>query len=103
MATTDSKMEHPVADPVEEVEKNSGASIGSSSARGELHEDDYAPTNEPSTTSDGGKIEKTKSEASVNDVSSIPNGGLRAWLQVLGAFALFFNTWCVRTVRQRRL
>ncbi|EME85210.1 uncharacterized protein MYCFIDRAFT_65738 [Pseudocercospora fijiensis CIRAD86] len=22
-----------------------------------------------------------------------PNGGLRAWLQVLGAFILFFNTW----------
>ena len=22
-----------------------------------------------------------------------PNGGLKAWLQVLGAFLLFFNTW----------
>ncbi|KAF2190959.1 MFS general substrate transporter [Zopfia rhizophila CBS 207.26] len=30
---------------------------------------------------------------SVNNVSSIPNGGLRAWLQVLGAFFLFFNSW----------
>jgi hypothetical protein len=23
----------------------------------------------------------------------IPNGGLQAWLQVLGAWILFFNTW----------
>lgn len=31
----------------------------------------------------------------VNDVESIPNGGLAAWLQVLGAFFLFFNSWYV--------
>jgi hypothetical protein len=31
--------------------------------------------------------------AHVADVSSIPNGGLKAWLQVLGSFFLFFNTW----------
>ncbi|GAM84094.1 hypothetical protein ANO11243_020860 [Dothideomycetidae sp. 11243] len=30
---------------------------------------------------------------SVNDVSSIPDGGLVAWLQVLGSFFLFFNNW----------
>jgi hypothetical protein len=29
----------------------------------------------------------------VNDLSSVPNGGLRAWLQVAGSFFLFFNTW----------
>jgi hypothetical protein len=29
----------------------------------------------------------------VNDLSSVPNGGLQAWLQVAGAFVLFFNTW----------
>jgi hypothetical protein len=34
-----------------------------------------------------------KKVASVNDVAAIPNGGLRAWLQVLGSFFLFFNTW----------
>lgn len=28
-----------------------------------------------------------------------PDGGLFAWLQVAGAFFLFFNSWCV-TVRQ---
>jgi hypothetical protein len=26
-------------------------------------------------------------------VDDIPNGGLVAWLQVLGAFFLWFNTW----------
>jgi hypothetical protein len=30
---------------------------------------------------------------SVNNVSAIPNGGMTAWLQVLGAFFLFFNSW----------
>ncbi|KAM0420394.1 hypothetical protein ACHAPT_011814 [Fusarium lateritium] len=27
------------------------------------------------------------------DLSSIPNGGLLAWLQVAGSFMLYFNTW----------
>jgi hypothetical protein len=30
---------------------------------------------------------------SVHDMSSVPNGGLRAWLQVLGGFFVLFNTW----------
>lgn len=30
---------------------------------------------------------------SANDTSSIPNGGIKAWLQVLGTFFIFFNTW----------
>ncbi|OCL08237.1 MFS general substrate transporter [Glonium stellatum] len=30
---------------------------------------------------------------SVNHVDSIPNGGLKAWLQVLGSFFIFFNSW----------
>jgi hypothetical protein len=42
---------------------------------------------------DGVNLEKKTTKASVNNVSSIPNGGLRAWLQVLGVFFLFFNTW----------
>ena len=29
---------------------------------------------------------------SVNNIKSVPNGGLRAWLQVLGSFFLFWNT-----------
>jgi hypothetical protein len=27
--------------------------------------------------------------------NEIPNGGLKAWLQVLGSFLLFLNTWYV--------
>ena len=27
--------------------------------------------------------------------SDIPDGGVKAWLQVAGGFALFFNTWQV--------
>lgn len=46
---------------------------------------------------DGGALEKQitakSANPSVNNVSAIPNGGLRAWLQVLGAFFLFFNSW----------
>lgn len=26
-------------------------------------------------------------------IDTIPNGGAMAWLQVLGSFFLFFNTW----------
>lgn len=40
--------------------------------------------------SDGAQLKKL---ASVNDASAIPNGGLQAWLQVLGSFFLFFNSW----------
>lgn len=32
-------------------------------------------------------------KTSVNNVSSVPNGGTKAWLQVLGAHFLFFNSW----------
>jgi hypothetical protein len=45
-------------------------------------------------------IERVKSkQPSVNNISSIPNGGLKAWLQVLGAFFLFFNSWYVHPSR----
>ncbi|KMU75800.1 hypothetical protein CISG_05197 [Coccidioides immitis RMSCC 3703] len=64
------------------------------------------PTNEkPAETAEPGaalqnsdeesdkKIDPGKEKASVNNVSSVPNGGTRAWLQVLGAHFLFFNSW----------
>ena len=35
------------------------------------------------------------SKPNVNDASEVPNGGLWAWLQVLGAFFLLFNSWGV--------
>jgi hypothetical protein len=60
----------------------------------------HSPANQPIENAaeadeglDSAKLEKKATKASVNNVSSIPNGGLRAWLQVLGVFFLFFNTW----------
>jgi hypothetical protein len=61
----------PVKDDVESKAALSPAGIPSS-----------APTAKPS-------------QGHVNDLSSVPNGGLRAWLQVAGAFMLFFNSWYV--------
>lgn len=36
-------------------------------------------------------VNETKPAASAAD--AIPNGGLTAWLQVVGAFFLMFNSW----------
>jgi hypothetical protein len=45
---------------------------------------------------DSAKLEPVQSRhPSVRDASSIPNGGLWAWLQVLGGFFLLFNSWYV--------
>ncbi len=51
------------------------------------NEEDQEETNEA-------VLELTPStHAQASDASSIPNGGLRAWLQVLGSFFLLFNSW----------
>jgi hypothetical protein len=39
--------------------------------------------------------EKSIPKPEANDRNAIPNGGLDAWLQVLGGFMLFFNTFGV--------
>lgn len=39
------------------------------------------------------QLSDTATKANVNDTDSIPNGGTIAWLQVLGTFFIFFNTW----------
>ncbi|KAH0156048.1 MFS general substrate transporter, partial [Aureobasidium melanogenum] len=59
------------------------------------------PVAEEHQRTDGGDVEKqttTRSirsgkAVSVNNVAAIPNGGTKAWLQVLGAWVLFFNSW----------
>lgn len=48
---------------------------------------------EDDTTADGEGLRKVKSKYSVRDAGSIPDGGLWAWLQVLGGFFLLFNSW----------
>lgn len=37
-----------------------------------------------------------------NPHGDIPNGGVVAWLQVLGSFFLFFNSWYVQTLEGLR-
>jgi hypothetical protein len=46
------------------------------------------------TSKEGEKLALQRSK-SVTNAASIPDGGLVAWLQVLGAFFLLFNSWYV--------
>lgn len=61
---------------------------------GSTHDSSSQQPNDMQNTSiiDDGEIPLEKI-ASVNDSSSIPNGGLRAWLVVGGSFLLFLNSW----------
>lgn len=57
---------------------------------------DHNPEKQPSDTTaetDGGPLTNVESKPSVNNIRSVPNGGTKAWLQVLGVFFVFFNTW----------
>lgn len=38
-------------------------------------------------------VETDSSASETKPARTIPNGGLQAWLQVVGAFFLYFNTW----------
>lgn len=46
-----------------------------------------------SETPSNGSPGERRHPDSEKGVSPVPDGGIRAWLQVLGAFFLFFNTW----------
>ena len=60
---------------------------------------------DPTTTSPGQELATTGSpisnytaEKGLQELSAVleeppPNGGFRAWLQVLSAFCIFLNTW----------
>ncbi len=39
------------------------------------------------------RTRSTSGQPSARDVNSIPDGGMMAWLQVLGSFFLFWNSW----------
>ena len=67
--------------PVEEVQE-----------KPHVTQDDHI-AEEEKATEDGEGLKKVKSKHSVRDAGSIPNGGLWAWLQVLGGFFLLFNSW----------
>lgn len=70
----------------------------------ELHPDELKPSDDVSSSATGHDepYEKTaEAEAGLSQPKPPagppegppPNGGLTAWLQVLGGFFLFFNTW----------
>lgn len=44
-------------------------------------------------TEKGQEILSSASSANIQLKEELPNGGLQAWLQVLGAFFMYFNTW----------
>lgn len=87
----------------EQTTRNIGANSSTTStmSHNETTTFDEKPTE--STASDGvlqttdeennNKSEPEKPKESVHSVSSVPNGGTQAWLQVLAAHFLFFNSW----------
>lgn len=53
---------------------------------------DAMSASDPSTMSAQKEAQNVAPPAAVT-ISPIPNGGLQAWIQVLGAHLLFFNSW----------
>ena len=52
------------------------------------------PDHSGAANADGESLTRVQSEKpSVNNIKSVPNGGLNAWLQVVSSFFVFFNTW----------
>ena len=47
----------------------------------------------PSSTLDSTNERYEKHSPAAADVNQPPNGGFKAWSQVLGSFFLFFNSW----------
>lgn len=83
---------------VKQVSECSAGSIKSHEREEEPHEEeeqlDVEPTSGDHVTRQKDQLEPVVSkQPSVNHVESIPNGGAMAWLQVLGGFFLFFNSW----------
>lgn len=65
----------------------------------EAKREEAADTNTPSMSADEEKVSKnqdasaTAPAAPPSGMPKQPNGGLNAWLQVLGGFFVYFNTW----------
>ncbi|KAF2426260.1 MFS general substrate transporter [Tothia fuscella] len=57
------------------------------------HNHNRSPEQQLESGNNSEPVTKVKSRIDVNHVASIPNGGLHAWMQVVGSFFLFFNTW----------
>jgi hypothetical protein len=58
------------------------------------HDDEERNTAELRKVATGTSMQRVpSSKPSVNNIRSVPNGGTKAWLQVLASFFLFFNSW----------
>jgi hypothetical protein len=75
------------------AEKESKKDIDVGSDRSSLEHDAVAVSSGEEQAKDVEAAPQPKKGADVNDLSSVPNGGMMAWLQVVGAFSLFFNSW----------
>lgn len=51
------------------------------------------PAESPSSTLNSANGTSEKRVIAASDVGPPPNGVLQAWLQVLGSFFFFFNSW----------
>ena len=45
------------------------------------------------TSPERASLDAAKEASTSSPPDPVPNGGLTAWLQVLGSFFLFFNSW----------
>lgn len=89
----------------DDIEKEAALHNGAGSHLSQENEDLREATEPPFTAQDddleahlpqqdGSGLEKVQSaKPSINNIKSVPNGGLTAWLQVLASFFLFFNSW----------
>ncbi|KAF2747427.1 MFS general substrate transporter [Sporormia fimetaria CBS 119925] len=79
---TDVGREDPSMRPGKETEKR-------------VEENDEAGSSDEEEGEQGARndMERVASRRSGNSISTVPNGGLTAWLQVFGAFFLFINSW----------
>jgi len=77
------------------VEERHDAQIPAAPQQPDDVEKQLSSSNEPQLHNGQAPAPVAPTGAHVNDLSSIPNGGAVAWMQVAGAFSLFFNTWYV--------
>lgn len=59
----------------------------------ENRDDVDCPAESPSSSLNSANEPGEKRATAAPEVGSPPNGGLKAWLQVVGSFFFFFNSW----------
>ena len=73
-------------DPEEKEEKSQESLVDD--------EENALPSEQQKETGNSSPAEEQKpTPPQSNDPGPVPNGGFQAWLQVVGAFMLFFNTF----------